>query len=94
MTLAELVQFRLKANQAISCVVGAKAVSDGTPEDGGGAINGGKGCSEVVFDSHQNDCHSKVAIVMGNYYFTDATDQSKTKLECTLGYTRCRDGLW
>ena len=77
-TKAKDVQFRPNANQAMSYFVGAKAVSDGIPEDGGFAINGGKGWSEVVFDNRQIDCHGSVAIAMGNYYFTNATDQSKT----------------
>ncbi|CAE7678176.1 abcG22 [Symbiodinium pilosum] len=91
-TKAKDVQFRPNANQAMSYFVGAKAVSDGTPEDGGFAINGGKGWSEVVFDNHQIDCHGSVAIAMGNYYFTNATDQSKTKVKYTFGYKRCPDG--
>ena len=63
-TKAKDVQFRPNANQAMSYFVGAKAVSDGIPEDGGFAINGGKGWSEVVFDNHQIDCHGSVAIAM------------------------------
>ena len=48
-TKAKDVQFRPEASQAMSYFVGAKAVSeaDGIAEDGGFAINGGKGWSEV-----------------------------------------------
>eukprot|EP00439_Symbiodinium_sp_Y106_P010013 s9807_g1.t1 len=42
-TKAKDVQFRPMASQAMSYFVGCKAVEDGIPEDGGFAINGGKG---------------------------------------------------
>ncbi|CAE7622001.1 unnamed protein product [Symbiodinium pilosum] len=91
-TKAKAVQFRPMAQQAMSYFVGHKAVDDGIPEDGGFAINGGKGWSDVVFDNHQIDCHGNVAIAMGNYYFTSAEDGSKTKVEYTFGYKMCPDG--
>ena len=47
-TKAKDVPFRPDASQAMSYFVGAKAVSDGIAEDGGFAINGGKGWSDVV----------------------------------------------
>eukprot|EP00438_Fugacium_kawagutii_P021943 Skav228284 [mRNA] locus=scaffold1313:103528:126255:- [translate_table: standard] len=48
-TKAKDVQFRPEASQAMSYFVGAKAVkeADGIAEDGGFAINGGKGWSDV-----------------------------------------------
>ena len=91
-TKAKDVQFRPKASQAMSYFVGAKAVGDGISEDGGFAINGGKGWSDVVFDNHQIDLNGNVAIAMGNYYFTSAADGSKTKVEYTFGYKKNEDG--
>ena len=91
-TKAKDVQFRPTASQAMSYFVGSKAVSDGISEDGGFAINGGKGWSDVVFDNHQIDLNGNVAIAMGNYYFTSASDGSKTKVEYTFGYKKNEDG--
>merc|ERR1719188_2086523 len=46
-------QFRPTASEAMSYFVGNKAVDDGYAEDGGFAINGGKGWSDCVYDNHQ-----------------------------------------
>merc|ERR1711968_89913 len=67
-------------------------VDDGYDEDGGFAINGGKGWSKVVFDNHQITLKGNTAVAMGTYYFTDATSGSETKVEYTFGYERCEDG--
>ena len=91
-TKAKDVQFRPMAGEAMSYFVGANNVGNGISEDGGFAINGGKGWSDVVFDNHQIDLNGNTAIAMGNYYFTDATDGSKAKVEYTFGYKRCDDG--
>ena len=92
-TKAADVQFRPTAEEAMSYFVGEKAVeAGGIAEDGGFAINGGKGWSEVVFDNHQIDLNGETAIAMGNYYFTCATTGGKTKVEYTFGYKRCDDG--
>ena len=91
-TKAKDIPFRPDASQAMSYFVGAKAVSDGIAEDGGFAINGGKGWSDVVFDNHQIDLNGNVAIAMGTYYFTSAADGSKTKVEYTFGYKKNADG--
>ena len=93
-TKAKDVQFRPDASQAMSYFVGANAVSetDGIAEDGGFAINGGKGWQDVLFDNHQIDLNGNVAIAMGNYYFTSAADGSKTKVEYTFGYKKSEDG--
>lgn len=93
-TKAKDVQFRPLASQAMSYFVGAKAVdkADGIAEDGGFAINGGKGWSNVEWDNHQIDLNGNVAIAMGNYYFTSAADGSKTKVEYTFGYKKNADG--
>ena len=64
-TKAKDVQFRPMASQAMSYFVGSNAVSDGISEDGGFAINGGKGWSDVVFDNHQVDLNGNVAIGHG-----------------------------
>ncbi|CAE7637186.1 unnamed protein product [Symbiodinium sp. CCMP2592] len=91
-TKAKDVQFRPMASQAMSYFVGCNAVKNGIAEDGGFAINGGKGWSSVVFDNHQIDLSGNVAIAMGNYYFTSAADGSKTKVEYTFGYKKNSDG--
>ena len=91
-TKAKDVQFRSTASEALSYFVGARAVDDGISEDGGFAINGGRGWSDVVFDNHQIDLNENVAIAMGNYYFTSASDGSKTKVEYTFGYKKNEDG--
>lgn len=75
----------------MSYFVGATAVDDGIAEDGGFAINGGKGFSDVVFDNHQIELTGETAIAMGNYYFTCATTGDKSKVEYTFGYKRCSD---
>ena len=93
-TKAKDVQFRPEASQAMSYFVGANAVkkADGIAEDGGFAINGGKGWSDVVFDNHKIELNGNVAIAMGNYFFTSAADGSKTKVEYTFGYKKTQDG--
>ena len=76
----------------MSYFVGHKAVKDGHKEDGGFAINGGKGWADVVFDNHQIEVNGNTAIAMGNYYFTSCADGSKTKVEYTFGYKKNADG--
>merc|ERR1712039_19944 len=68
------------------------AVDNGYAEDGGFAINGGKGWSDCVYDNHRIEIKDGVAIAMGNYYFTCATTGEKSKVEYTFGYKRCNDG--
>ena len=85
-------QFRPSAEEAMSYFVGAKAVGDGIPEDGGFAINAGKGFKEVVFENHQISLNGNTAIAMGNYSFTCATTSEVAKVEYTFGYKRCGDG--
>merc|ERR1712003_386775 len=91
-TKAAEYQFRPTPTEAMSYFVGGKAVENGYAEDGGFAINGGKGWSECVYDNHQIEIKSDVAIAMGNYYFTCATTGEKSKVEYTFGYQRCDDG--
>merc|ERR1719158_1931182 len=91
-TKAAQFPFRPTAEEAMSYFVGEKAVDDGYKEDGGFAINGGKGWSKVVFDNHQIELLGGTAIAMGNYYFTAADTGDKTKVEYTFGYKRSSDG--
>ena len=90
-TKAADVPFRPTAGEAMSYFVGGKAVDGGYDEDGGFAINGGKGFKEVVFDNHQVDLNGDTALAMGNYYFTCATTGDESKVEYTFGYQRCQD---
>merc|ERR1719506_1478208 len=85
-------QFRPMANDAMSYFVGADAVTGGIAEDGGFAINGGKGWSKVVFHNHQIDLNGETAVAMGSYHFTCATTGEVATVEYTFGYKRCSDG--
>merc|ERR1719174_172978 len=85
-------RFRPTGASAMSYFVGSKNVEDGIAEDGGFAINGGKGWSNVVFHNHQIDLNGNTATAMGTYDFTDATDGSKTTVEYTFGYKKNSDG--
>merc|ERR1711972_197262 len=85
-------QFRPTPEDAMSYFVGSRAVDNGYAEDGGFAINGGKGWSDCVYDNHQIEIKDDVAIATGNYYFTCATTGEKSKVEYTFGYQRCEDG--
>merc|ERR550537_1964380 len=91
-TKAADVPFRPEAADAMSYFVGHDAVTDGIPEDGGFAINGGKGWANVRFDNHMIDVSGNTAIAMGNYYFTCATTGDIAKVEYTFGYKKCLDG--
>ena len=84
--------FRPTGNDAMSYFVGADAVEGGYAEDGGFAINGGKGWKEVVFSNHQIDLNGTVAIAMGQYVFTCATTGEDATVEYTFGYKRNDDG--
>merc|ERR1712046_86502 len=72
--------FRPTGAEAMSYFVGCDAIQDGYKEDGGFAINGGKGWKDVVFTNHQVDCHGEVAIAMGSYVFTCATTNVRPRL--------------
>ena len=84
--------FRPTGEMAMSYFVGSKAVENGIPEDGGFAINGGKGWASCVYDNHQIELKGGIGLAMGNYYFTCATSGGETKVEYTFGYGRCDDG--
>merc|ERR1719486_357503 len=76
----------------MSYFVGKDAVEDGYDEDGGFAINGGKGWANVVFENHNIDLNGNTAIAMGTYYFTCATTGDVAKVEYTFGYKKNADG--
>merc|ERR1719499_1842031 len=76
----------------MSYFVGGRAVDIGYAEDGGFAINGGKGWSDVVYQNHQIESKGDVAFAMGMYYFTCATTGETSNVEYTFGYQRCDDG--
>merc|ERR1719327_278508 len=75
----------------MSYFVGGNVVA-AVDEDGGFAINGGKGWASCVYDNHQVALKGGIGIAMGNYYFTCATTGEKSTVEYTFGYTRCDDG--
>jgi len=86
--------FRPTAADAMSYFVGAEAMGadDFVGEDGGFAINGGRGWSNVVFRNHKIDLNGPTAQAMGDYVFTDATSGDKVRVEYTFGYKRNDDG--
>ena len=84
--------FRPTGGEGMSYFVGGKNVDQGYDEDGGFAINNGKGWSNCVFENHNIVVMGEVAISMGYYHFTCATTGDKVKVEVTFGYRRCDDG--
>ena len=91
-TKAAVYQFRPTPEEAMSYFVGGKSVKGGYEEDGGFAINGGKGFSDCVYKNHKVELKGGIGLAMGNYYFTCATTGEVSKVEYTFGYTRCDDG--
>ena len=90
-TKAREVTFRPTAEEAMSYFVGANAVDKGIAEDGGFAINGGKGWKSCVYKNHKITVLGDVAIAMGTYDFTCATTGDVSTVEYTFGYKRCAD---
>ncbi len=84
--------FRPTAEEAMSYFVGASGRFGGYSEDGGFAINGGRGWAKCVHDNHQILQKGGVALAMGEYDFTCATTGDESKVEYTFGYQRCDDG--
>merc|ERR1711966_467216 len=84
--------FRPTGGEAMSYFVGGKVVDNGYAEDGGFAINGGKGWASCVYKNHKIELVGGIGIAMGTYDFTDATDGSVSTVEYTFGYCRCDDG--
>ena len=84
--------FRPTPGEAMSYFVGSKNVDRGYEEDGGFAINNGKGWAKVVYENHNIVTKGEVAIAMGIYYFTCDTTGDVSEVEYTFGYQRCEDG--
>jgi len=91
-TKAAEYQFRPTPEEAMSYFVGGDAVEGGYKEDGGFAINGGKGFAQCLYDNHKVELTGGIGLAMGNYYFTCATTGDLSKVEYTFGYKRCEDG--
>merc|ERR1711904_241812 len=64
--------FRPTPEEAMSYFVGGSVVDGGYDEDGGFAINGGKGWADCVYDNPQIELKGGIGIAMGTYDFTDA----------------------
>ena len=90
-TKAAEYRFRPTAEEAMTYFVGGSAVKDGYKEDGGFAINGGKGWAKCVYKNHQVQLKGGVGIAMGTYDFTCATTGAVSTVEYTFGYCRCGD---
>jgi len=87
--------FRPTGESAMSYFVGADNFEGSEKfkgEDGGFAINGGKGWKKVVFSNHKIDLNGGEALAMGSYDFTCATTGDVSTVEYTFGYKRCSDG--
>ena len=91
-TKAAEYRFRPTAEEAMSYFVGGNVVDGGYQEDGGFAINGGKGWASCVYKNHQVQLKGGIGLAMGTYDFTCATTGSVSTVEYTFGYTRCSDG--
>ena len=90
-TKAKEHQFRPTAEEAMSYFVGCAAVDGGYKEDGGFAINGGKGWSDCVYNNHKIEIKGGVGLAMGTYDFTCATTGDVSTVEYTFGYEKCAD---
>lgn len=85
-TLAAEKQFRPSFDAALSYFVGGNA---SFPEDPGFAI---KGWTNVRWENAgiiNNNC--KMAVAMGNYYFTPPNGGDEVKVEYTFGYVKDRN---
>jgi len=91
-TKAAEYRFRPTGEEAMSYFVGGDVVEGGYKEDGGFAINSGKGWADCVYDNHQVEIRNGIGIAMGTYDFTCATTGDVSTVEYTFGYQRCNDG--
>lgn len=85
-TLAAQKQFRSSFDSALSYFVGG---NESYPEDKGFAI---KGWTKVRWENAgiiNNNC--KMAVAMGNYYFTPAAGGEDVKVEYTFAYVKDRN---
>lgn len=85
-TLASVVPFRPTYEGALSYFVGGNG---NFPEDHGFAI---KPWSAVRWDSAGIQVSGKMAIAMGNYYFTPAKGGDDVKVEYSFAYIKNNDG--
>ena len=74
-------QFRNDEDSALSYFIGA---DKNFPEDSGFAMSQWK---NIEFKNDSINIYEDVAIVMGNYFFTDGSG-AKTKVEYTFGYIK------
>ena len=84
-TKASEKQFRLKLDAAKSYFIGG---DDNFFEDSGFALNP---WVNVRFENVGYNISEKVAVAMGNYFFT-SPDGNETKVEYTFGYFKDRSG--
>lgn len=83
-TRAAKVQFRDTKEQALSYFVGGSIA-----EDHGFALSP---WSHIRFENHRIILEEGMALVMGNYFFTEANSGQEMKVEFTLGIKRADDG--
>ena len=74
-------QFRNDEDSALSYFIGA---DKNFPEDSGFAMSQWK---NIEFKNYSINIYEDVAIVMGNYFFTDGSG-AETKVEYTFGYIK------
>ncbi len=86
-TKCEIEQFRPTKNKALSYFIAGENCE--CPEDGGFAINP---WVSVRFDNHNIILEEDRAIAMGNYYFTNLSEE-EVKVEYTFGYKIFGDNL-
>ena len=92
-TKAAEYRFRPTAEEAMSYFVGGSVVKGGYKEDGGFAINGGKGWASCVYKNHQVQLKGGVGIAMGTYDFTCATTGSVSTVEYTVALSNWKGCL-
>eukprot|EP00439_Symbiodinium_sp_Y106_P023091 s7790_g2.t2 len=78
-TKAAEYRFRPTAEEAMSYFVGGSVVEGGYKEDGGFAINGGKGWASCVYNNHQVQLKGGVGLAMGTYDFTWPAGDGKSQ---------------
>jgi hypothetical protein len=94
-TKAAVNPFRAMKEGALSYFVGGdKVPNGGYAEDKGFALGtNGDGWSKVELQDHQVVLNGATAQAMGEYFFTNAQDNTISKVEYTFGYKRTSDGV-
>jgi hypothetical protein len=94
-TKAAVNPFRAMKEGALSYFVGGdKVPNGGYAEDKGFALGtNGAGWSKVELQDHQVVLNGATAQAMGEYFFTNAQDNTISKVEYTFGYKRTSDGV-